>query len=267
MNDKPKLEGWIEKSKEEVGYFKCPRCGALKWAVSRSSKDMVKCNKCEDEYPFDELKTVIVVEDSVICPCGEEVEIADHNKTWQGDYMCPKCYNIVAIEYKNSIAKPETVLSPKWIKSELNNAKLVCDSLYAINCCSSRIYKVLRVIHNYIIKVEKHNFRSFDPDTQKNIIFFDKENMEYIGCIVWSEGNKYDVNVLRQIFVLNDKRNQGYGTKMMKFWVKKYGLNGYNSFKVEQPNEGTFRILVKLGHIVREEGKPKLVNVDFIGGG
>lgn len=41
MAEKTKLEGWVEKTEKEVGYFKCPFCGVLKWTVSISDGIML----------------------------------------------------------------------------------------------------------------------------------------------------------------------------------------------------------------------------------
>ena len=201
-----------------------------------------------------------------MCPCGEEIAIADINKTQYGDYMCDKCENVLAVEYDTHLLKPETVLSPKWLKNDLDNAECVCDNLFAINCDSNKSYKAFSVIHNYNVKLTGHGFRSFDSNSQKAILFFDKKNMEYLGCIIWSKDPKNDMNVLRQIFVFNDKRRQGYGTHMMKFWIEKFGLNIYPIFGVETANERSIDILIKLGHVIEENDRIKGLNMLFVNG-
>ena len=63
MAEKSKLKGWVRKTKQEVGYFKCPFCGILKWTVPISNEDNVKCSKCNNLYPFNEMEQVILLKE------------------------------------------------------------------------------------------------------------------------------------------------------------------------------------------------------------
>lgn len=257
------LRGWLKKTEKEVYYQKCPYCGKLKDGLTVINEKEVKCPKCSKNYPFKE-NTVKLKKNALICFCGEEVPLIDSNKTYLGEYMCPNCRNILAIKYKEDIIIPPIILSPKWLENEFVNAQHVCNQLYAIDCDYEKSSIAFKIIHDKVVLPQGHSFTCFKPSTQKGILFFDKKNMEYVGCIIWSEDKKNEMNVLRQIFVFKNKRMQGYGTQMMEYWINNYGLNKYPFFGVETPNKHTYHILLKLGYVKEENGKFKNIKWHLI---
>lgn len=256
---KHKLRGWVDRTKIEISLIKCPNCGELKTSISMINKNEAKCLKCENNFILKD-NIIKVRENALKCDCGEEVPLIKENRSYLQCYVCPNCENILAIIYDNQLITPSKIISPEWLKSESNSTHNIHNQLYAIDCESKKSLIVFNIIHHLVVLPEGHNFTSFKPSTQNGILFFDKKHEEYVGCIVWSDDKEEKMNILRQIFVFKNRRDQGYGTLMMKYWIDNYGLKENPIFGIESPTGNTINILIRLKYAEMKNDKLEKYN-------
>jgi hypothetical protein len=118
MPGKTKICGWRIKKMGKAGYLECPYCGYRSTSMA-AENEKVKCDGCKKSYGADKVKVIECNETIVICKiCGYEVSLTPGNfeKLNRFGYLCPKCFNIVAIKYKKMIVHPDKVLDPGWNK-------------------------------------------------------------------------------------------------------------------------------------------------------
>lgn len=267
MNKKKlKLEGWKSKNIGNVGFFQCPYCGHCVEGIYIKENNMVKCYKCKKRFHKDKFKIVTLKKPVVICKvCGTEVSLTPGNVDISGgySYLCPKCMNHVAIKFKNYVLQPQTVMTLKWNKDIVNRSLQLENNLFFATCKDKKDFLVLRIMQ-LMAKKERTFFLYIREKEQKAGLVFDIKKQKYIGFAVWTEGKNA---ILRQIFVVKDKRLKGYGTKLLKFWVENFAEKINDRFGLESPTGETLKILVKLGYGKNEGEHIKGIKCFFIGSG
>ncbi len=241
------LEGWKEMKKEDIGYLECPFCGYCHESILMDDADNVTCRGCKRIFNKEKLKMKVVEEDSVVCGiCGTDVSITPGNFEKLGGfgYMCPKCFNIVAVRFKKDIFQPEDILRLDWNKEIKKYGTRIYGDRYFSECKSKKDYLVLKILQ-LKAKDENSGFLYIKEKEQKGGLLYDIQERKYIGYIVWMEKEQ---GILRQMYIVKDERRKGYGTQLMELWVDTIALKISEDFGFENPNEKSQSILVNLGY-------------------
>jgi hypothetical protein len=252
MKQELKLEGWKMKEIKDKDFLECPYCKGNNITGSKK-KDFVICNKCKMEYPVKELKEVTKQTEFAICKfCDFPVSLTSDNVEYIGNfgYLCPRCFNIVAIKFNENTYQEKDVLNLDWNKSIFKKSIHIQDNLYSVECRTKKDILILKILQAKT-KIEDREFLYFKEKEQKACLVFDNEIKKYIGYIVWSE--EKNIATLRQIYIVKEERNKKHATKLLKFWVENYADKLNKEFIVESPNNISIKILINLGYAEKEE--------------
>ena len=172
--------------------------------------------------------------------CGEDVELNNHRDNF---HACT-CNNIVGMVYQSGHVNPRDVLDPKWNPGLIKEATQ-CDD-WSFGVCRSEADFVLARLLIELAKDEDGRFLHAEGPDRKFGIAFDEKG--YFGYVMWT--NK-TLPLLKQIYVLKERRRKGLGTKMLKFWAEQFAFPCAAEFGLEDPNEQANGLLVKLGYAKR----------------
>jgi len=246
MNERlSKLAGWKVKKMGDVDFVQCPYCGHCSESFFLDKDSMAKCYKCKKGFHGDKLRTAILKKPVAICKiCETEVSLTPENLEISGgySYICPKCMNVVAFKFKNYLLQPQTVMKLKWNKSIKNRCVQIVDDLFFADCKDKKDLLILKVMQ-LMAKEENTGFLYFREEEHKAALVFSVEKEKYIGFIVWTENKNA---ILRQLFIIDDERRKGHGTKILKFWVENFANKINDKFGIESPNNKLNKLLVKL---------------------
>jgi len=212
---------------------------------------MVECPITNKKIHFSEFKQVSLPKVVVNCNhCGTKVSLTPRNLSINGlGYVCSECLNFVAFKFNGHFYQPRTVMNLKWNKDMKRRGIQIGDELVFTECKTKKDNFILRIL-NMIAKEENLGFLTPNLEVHKGALLIDRKKEKYIGYIFWHwkkfKGESSVKPVLNQIFVVEDERRKGYGTKMIKTWVENI-IEG-RSFVVEEPGIEALKILVKLGY-------------------
>jgi len=262
-NETLKLEGWKHKYMKDIDFFQCPYCGFDSESIHPNEEGTRRCPKCNTRYHYKEMKLVTKKKPVVTCKiCGQEVSLTPENIDFIGgfSYVCPSCGNHVAIEFKNHILQPSTVMSIGWNKKIIERSKKLNKELLFALCETEKDFLILKIMQ-LMAKKEQTGFFYVRKEEQRAGIVFDPEQGKYMGFIVGTEKEKA---ILRQIYITKEERFKGHGTKLLRFWVKNFADKINDKFGVESPNGPSQKILVKLGYAKIEGEYIKGVKCSFV---
>lgn len=245
-----KFKGFSNIEEMEVHCFECEKC-SYQSCYFDLYKGKSQCPKCK--HVHEETKFVSITKKAVICSvCGEKVTLMPENFTWPF-YMCPNpvCHNMVAIQYENKIYQPSEPLKRSFNNNVEKGIKLD-DNLLLLKCEDERSLFVIDIFNEMAISKES-SFLRFKEEYHKIAILYD--DSQVLGYIMWSEEN--DEIILRQLFVLESFRNNGYGTLLIDEWVKNFVDPRFNKFEVQYPSPTTTNILIRLGYLSWDEKNSK----------
>lgn len=240
MDEAPvKFEGWKSRRMGDVFHFKCPYCGGCFESYGNNT-----CPKCRKIIQRSELKEIFLKKTIVTCSaCGAETPLTPERLDLVGgySYLYRACQNNVAIRFKSNILKPQTVVDLKWNKDIKDRALPVANNLFFSACTSEKDYLILKILQR--MAKDEESFFYIRPETQKAGLMFNVEQNRYLGFVVWTEEKHA---ILRQIFIREDERKRGFGTKLLKFWVETFADKINEKFGVESPKELSRKMLVSL---------------------
>ncbi|NOR85257.1 GNAT family N-acetyltransferase, partial [archaeon] len=152
------------------------------------------------------------------------------------------------IKFRNRILKPQTVINLNWNNDIKKRAILIEKNLFFSECTSKKDFLILKILQ--LMGKDEESFLYIQPKTQKAGLLFDIQKNIYLGFIVWTDkslkNKKYAI--LRQIFITNEERRKGYGTKLLKFWIKTFADKINERYCIESPNKLSQKMLISLGH-------------------
>ena len=246
IDKKYKLEGWESKRRGYQNYLQCPYCGE----IDNISSD--KCLLCKRNVTKKEAKQITLKEIYAVCKvCGIEHPLKEIFNGF--GYECYNCKNYIAIKFKNDIIQPKTVMKLNWNKDIIDRAIKINDNISIIICENEKDFLALKFMQR-MAYIEGHSFLLIN-DKQNGGLVLDTHKNTYIGYFVWTENKNA---IIRQIFIIKDKRNKGYGTTLVKFWVENIADKLSKEFGVDSPKEFTNEILVKLGYANFEDEKRQI---------
>lgn len=235
-----KFEGWKSRRMGDVFHFKCPYCGGCFESYVNNT-----CPKCRKIIQRSELKEIFLKKTIVTCSaCGAETPLTPERLDCIGEYgyMCDGCQSFIAIRFRNSILKPQTVIDLKWNKGIKDRALPIANNLFLAICTNEKDFLILKILQ--LMAKDEESFLYIQPETQKAGLMFNAEQNMYLGFVVWTEEKHA---VLRQIFIREDERKRGFGTKLLKFWVETFADKINERFGIENPNALSRKMLISLG--------------------
>lgn len=154
----------------------------------------------------------------------------------------------------------EDILSFKWDEDIKERAVKIEEGLYALKGSTEKDLITLRTLQLWA--VEENNYGSTKSKSQSYMLLFDSKKEKYLGFIVWTmnEGFKdfKGSDILKQIYIIKSQRNNGYGTKFLKFWVENYANKVNGRFGIELCIDSPLiPILTRLGYVERVEDRIK----------
>lgn len=200
--------------------------------------------------------------------CNHETPLIFRNIS-RNHYECCNCGNVLAIRFKGRIFHPKTVMGVAWNKEIIDYAKKVDGELCFYECRNKKDILILNLMQ-LMAKLEGESFlySKFGSSTH-NGLFFDATTQKYLGLITWTEEEYKNAPclILRQIFIMENERKKGYGTKLLQFWVENYADNvNKDLFVIESPNEISQRLLIKLGYASKKNGELQGLKCRFVSG-
>lgn len=246
------LEGWKSKGLGKEDYLQCPYCNYYSWSFSLKDEKNAHCYSCDKIFPESELKHITKKVTVAVCKvCEEGVALTKTNLDMIGqfNYLCFKCHNVVAVKFGSDTLQPATVFDLSW-NEEIKNQAIKLEDNTCFSVCKSKKDFLILMIMQLMAKKEGTSFLYVRKKEHKSGIIFDTGANKYIGFLVWSEAQKA---TLRQIYVMEDIRKKGYGTKILKFWVENISDKINEKFVVESPNKISDKMLINLGY-ARIEG-------------
>ncbi|MEM5871973.1 MAG: GNAT family N-acetyltransferase [Candidatus Aenigmatarchaeota archaeon] len=268
MDNPLKLKGWKSKNVEKVDFIQCPHCD---YPIVESNIGIIitndhtsQCPKCKRKFKSDELKVIGLKKEVAICSeCGMKIPLTESYLDMISGfrYICPKCNNTVGIKFRSQVLQPDIVFKVSWNKNIKERAQKLNDKLFFAICKEKKDFIALMMMQ----AMAKHesdigsHFFYIREKIQKSGLIFDENKI--IGYIIWTE-DKYAT--LRQIYIVSDERNKGYGTLLTKFWVENIANKINDKFIVETPNEKFNNILIKLGYAKREGNCIKGIKCSFV---
>ena len=235
-----KPDGW-----KDLGVYECPICKVQREGINCSENNII-CYDCDNKFEkIEDFKIVKYKVPYIKCKCKFKIEITPSNKC-KSMYVCFRmgCQKNVAIQYKNCIYNPQTIMKIKWNKSLLKRADKI-DKLYFTICKTEKDFIIADYIQD-LAKREDNSFMFMQRDVSKMGLLFD--NKEIIGYIVWSKLATENLIRLNQMYIVPHKRKQGMATLLMKYWFEENSKK-YDEIAVESPNTISQKILIKLGYV------------------
>jgi hypothetical protein len=270
MTEECILEGWSRKDKTQINFYKYPCCGRLTDSISYGSDKLVKCYNCNVSSHIDKFnETVSRMKPSCVCKiCGTEITLTSNNKligSFDG-YMCFKCNNIVAIEFKRYIIQPQTALRLSWNSSVNDRSEKMNENLNVVQVATEKDFFVLRTL-NFIARHEYTCFTAIREEDKKACIFIDEIRNKYVGYVLWTDDEYQNVRIstMRQLFLIREEQKKGYGTSIVKWWVENVSDKINDKFIVESPNKLSQKILNKLGYAKFTENGISGIKCGFTG--
>jgi len=268
MNNSLKLKGWKSKKLDKVDFIQCPYCGYLivesNIGIMINEEGTSECPKCKRKFKTDELKVISLKKEIVICAeCGMEIPLTESYLDMISGfrYICFKCNNTVAIKFRNQKLQPEIAFKVSWNKDIKIRARELENNLFFSICEEKKDFITLMLMQ----AIAKHEpdigstFFYIQKDVQKAGLLFSEE--KFLGYIIWTEGKNA---VLRQIYIINEERNKGYGTLLTKFWIEEIANRINDKFVVETPNNKFLNILIRLGYAKQEGKSVKGIKCSFL---
>lgn len=165
-------------------------------------------------------------------------------------YICFNCRNVVAVKYNRKLFQPHEVMNSNF--QSLDNLKQVGKKISLVECHNLRTTLPLTMLQ-FLSKEERNGFLSFQSNYQNAILIYVQD--ECIGYLIWSfkKQEHEGCHVLRQIFIKKEYRLQNWGSFLIQKWQELYVSPNGKKFGVEDPNNITFKILIKLEYIIKEE--------------
>ena len=224
---------------------------------------MAPCYGCNSEYPKGSFGTARVRRLIAECQeCGKDVSLTPSNYSLAGiGWICVHCGNYVAVDYGMQIVNPRKALNPKWNPAIHKRAERVGENSVFLRCRTKKDFLVVRLLQ-VTAKAEDSRFMFVRDTDQDAGLYFDTARRKYLGFIVWSVGDGHAV--LRQIFIVPDERRKGLAAKLVSFWVERYADKVSNTFGIEDPNEKSQNLHVKLGHAIIEGDSVKGLKCFFV---
>jgi len=252
-----RIEGWKTKKKGNVEYYQCPNCEVLLGTSPVMNMDYtLVCPACERRVEYKNLKrTSQKIEIATCAVCETETPFTKSYYDQSGNsyrkyYYCPKCLNVVGLDFKGRTYQPKDVLKVNWNKRMLRKAKRIDDGLFFYTCERPKDIVPVRLMQDLARSEPDIGsfFRHIDPDFQYAGLMFSEDKIK--GYVEWSIQNSKAL--MNQIYILKEERNKGYGTKLTKFWIDEIAKKINDTFIVESPNDKSAKILEKLGHAKRK---------------
>lgn len=242
-----KVAGWTSRKVGSVLFYGCPGCRHCQDILFGGCDNLAECSSCHEQFPAEDFTKIQRKRTILKCgDCGREVPLIPSYYGFLG-YICPDCSNYVAIHYGKQALQPSSVLDVNWNPTLVDRGvSLSGGELWFASCKTVRDYLVVRVLQA-IAKQEDGRFLSLGAEKEHLAgLLLDSKRHKYLGFIVWTE-DKYAV--LRQIFIVEQKRRKGHAKRLVRFWVERYADRVHPKFGIEAPNEKALSLHAKLGHI------------------
>jgi len=235
--------GWREKRATEHDCWRCPGCSHLSYFLSGFGTG-VFCVSCGTISPSERWKPAKQLGTVVVCGgCGAEVPLIP-STVWDSGFHVCDCYNVVAIPQGEDFVDPRAVLDLEWNSDIRSRAEAFEAGWFAV----SRILQD-RTVARLLQVLAKNDEGAFlyGNDNDHNIgLYFDANG--YFGYVMWTHKT---IPVLRQIFVVKERQRMGLGTQMIRYWAERFAFPHVEKFGVEDPNEKSMGVLLKLGYVRR----------------
>src|SRR5258705_2022610 len=244
------LLGSLQITRGLVSFRRCPLCEQSVEILAVDDAGVATCYRCQHSAPLDAFRKVQLRRTIATCAgCGADVPLTPSYAGAIG-YLCPKCYNYVAVHYGNRRVPPQTALRVSWNRDVWARGQKVSDDCRFVRCRSGKDHLVVTLLQ-VLAKQEQSGFLFGEQSEHEAGLLLRRSNgRRYVGYLIWT---KEDHSIVRQIFVKPEERRQGLAAAALTFWVEHY-VGVHSTFGVESPNEKTVALLVKLGYARRDNG-------------
>jgi GNAT superfamily N-acetyltransferase len=243
--------GWASKKAAVINFWRCPNCNQSRDMLFSGDSGLVNCYGCGASLPFEGWKDAKRLGLAAVCQgCGKNVLLTNLNLCMATGchHICPGCLNVVSVVCDENIVHPQDVLDPHWNPGLVRRADHYDGWSFAV-CRSKKDFAVARLL-NLIARDEDSRFIYGRDQEHKVGVGFDEQG--YFGYVMWTFKT---MPVLRQIFVLKERQRKGLGSRMLRYWAERYAFPYVEQFGVEDPNEKSMELYLKLGYVRREGGK------------
>jgi GNAT superfamily N-acetyltransferase len=225
---------------------------------------MFECFGCHQYFHKEAFRAAKVRRAVVECRhCSVQVSLTPSNLALTGvGYICQSCNNFVAVRYGRQSVDPTVVLDQAWNQTLWARGEPVHNTLKFTRCSTKKDLLVVRLMQ--VMAKEEDDRFLFVREYEHTVgLYYDFSGGSYIGFILWSVTDGHAV--LRQVFVAPEERRKGLAAKLIAFWVTHYADKVNDTFGIESPNDKALRLLIKLGHAVRDGDSIRGVKCFFVG--
>lgn len=256
------FEGYTEKNLGDVYFYECPNCNKHVESLTGRGKDIWECDSCKHQDILENFSRVLIKKQFLTCKkCQTKISVTPSN-AMGSFYLCFNCReNIVGVEYNEEFYQPSEIMNLGFQHPE--KIKRIGKESYLIECRNIRTNLTLQMLQ-FLSQEENDGFLSFQPDYQRAMLLYVQD--QCIGYLIWSlEKNKFNGSpILRQIFIQNEHRRNGYGSLLLQKWFEFYVKSKGKKFGIENPKPFTMKILISQNHIIKKENRLEYVDCFFI---
>jgi GNAT superfamily N-acetyltransferase len=237
--------GWAEKKIVEFALWRCPSCDRTWERLSWGADKLAKCQGCEGSFSEDQWRRdATEMREVAVCRnCGSELALTSWTVNMETGchHVCAACGNVVAVVFADDTLQPKEVLDLRWNSTLFSRSRRLDGWSFGV-CRYKRDYAVARLL-NWMARDEDSRFLYGRDQDHKVGVAFDDSG--YFGYVMWTFRT---LPVLRQIFVLPERQRSGIGTRMVSYWAERFAFPYAEQFGVEDPNEKSMGLLLKLGY-------------------
>ena len=252
QNSRITLGGWRVIKATVFRFWQCPHCGQGRDSMYGAIGEPVRCYGCHGLFSEDLWIDAKRLGRAAVCG-GCDAEVPIHRQTLRIDtglhHVCSSCGNVVAVVCGNDLVQPQDVLRPEWLPTLLRRAAKVGELTFG-ECRSMREFAAARLLNLMARDDDDRFIYGTDHEHRVGLLLDDSG---YIGYIMWTDRT---APVLRQIFVVPQRRRRGIGALLTEYWAQRFVFPRHEFFGIEGPNEKSIGLLIKLGYLRREvDGK------------
>lgn len=232
-------------------FYRCPGCGQTQESICWASDNKAQCYSCNRKFPKGAFTSAKVKRSVAACrDCGAEVPLTPANFGFAGlGFLCSSCGNYVAVCYGTHNVDPTEVLRPAWNPLLYKRSDRIDRNLAFARCRTVKDFLIVRVLQA-MAKEEDSRFMFVREGEHSAGLLLDRATGRYLGFIIWNVSAGHAI--LRQVFIIPDKRRRGFAERLVVYWVSRYADELSNRFGVESPNDKAANLHIKLGHMAEE---------------
>jgi GNAT superfamily N-acetyltransferase len=134
------------------------------------------------------------------------------------------------------------------------------ERLYVVEGKFEKDFLILQTFQQLMAEENTFKFNVFEEESF--ILLLDLKKEKIIGYIIWVKNDNYKdfkgSDILKRIYIIESERNNGYGTKFLKFWVENYANKVNGRFGISLCIDSSLiPIVIRLGYAERIDDRIK----------